>query len=373
MNNNIDLPTERMILARGGPRARGRVQGERFAAAIGAHFAALKSALASAGIADPEFYLGELRRDTRFEAALGEHMPHLLDELDGIAEASSVAREDVYAMQLMDEEWAYRVRVRHVRGVEKCSSFAVHDGAQSWIGQNMDLGAYTDGFQRVVRHVDDPDRPDALIVTTAGVVALLGVNGAGVGVCVNSLPQLPSAATGIPVAFMIRRLLEARSAAEAAAWCTSLPHATNQHYLIADAHEIVSLECSAAGVVRVEPPRRGRMLHTNHPLADATARYPDAETNSVARLRSLEVRLDDGPAQLERFVAALSAFDDPEHPVCRLRRDDGGIISFTTAAMISRISAAGPPIDSWISLGPPSERGFARTSLGGAPDEAANA
>lgn len=354
-----------ILSVEGDPHARGVAQGHAFSAEIGEHRQALLASFARAGIGDPESHVRDMLFTTRFVDAIEEHAPHLMREVEGIAEGSALSRDQVYALQLLDEEWAYRGRVHTPRPIQKCSSFAIHDRSErvSWIGQNMDLGSYTDGFQRIVRHSPDADRPGAMILTTAGVLALLGVNDRGVGVCVNSLPQLPSAPHGIPVAFMIRRLLEAGSAAEAADWCRFLPHATNQHYLIADPDGIVSLECSSAGVVEYRPPTPDRVLHTNHPLAgDGQERYPTDEVNSVARLRSLEQRLTEDAATLDRLQAALSAFDDPANPVCRLANGDG-VISFTTGSMISRLAADDPTIESVVSLGPPSERGYSAVQL----------
>jgi hypothetical protein len=338
---------------------RGRAQGIAFRTAIAEHVAALLRVWARQGIADPLAHRARMLRDTRFRDAIETHVPHLMREVEGIAAGSGQQAEAVYALQLLDEEWAFRRRFLDGRPLPKCSSVAVRNAALgvTWIGQNMDLGAYTDGFQRLVQHAPVEGRPGVMVLTIAGIAALLGANDRGVGVCVNSIPQLPSADAGLPVAFMIRRLLEAQSAAEAADWCRRLPHATNQHYLIADAECIVSLEASSAGVTDVVLPRRDRSLHTNHPLS-VGPRYPDGERNSVARLLSLDQRLAAGMPTLEDLKAALSSFDDRDHPVCRLRREESGPINFTTGSMITAIRADRGPIQGWVSFGPPSERGY---------------
>jgi hypothetical protein len=187
----------------------------------------------------------------------------------------------------------------------------------------------------------------------------MGVNAAGVGVCVNSLPQLPSAPEGLPVAFMIRRLLQARSAGEAFDLVQSLPHATNQHYLIAGPGEARSFEASAAGVTEYLPPDPSRVLHTNHPLTDAPAapEPPAARENSAARLASLQARLGAGDPGLAEIQAALSSCDDVRHPVCRA----GGAVGFTTGSMIAALAPAG--VDAWFSAGPPDAAGYHRFAL----------
>src|SRR5581483_7227145 len=272
----------------------------------------------------------------------------------------------VFALQLLDEEWAYRLRRQSGPVLEKCSSFAIAEpGRPTWIGQNMDLGGYTDGAQALLRIAPHGDAPEALVFTVAGMIGLMGVNAAGVGVCVNSLPQLPSAPQGVPVAFVLRSLLLATSLAEAAQIVTTIPHATNQHYVIAAPDGARSFEASAAGVVEYRPPEPGRVLHTNHPLAAEGAAEPAAaRENSEARLKSLVERLSAAMAcDLAAAQGALAAMDDPRHPVSRPRRDDNFLIGFTTGSMISKLQGAPAPVETWVSDGPPALRGYAAFQL----------
>jgi hypothetical protein len=342
-----------VIEASGDPRQRGLAIGAALRGPIAGHIAALKGAL-PAWVGPPEAYLAELLADTDFKAAIRAHTPDLLAELEATAEGAGASPDDLYALQLLDEEWAYRVRRHAARAPQKCSSVAIagREGP-TWIAQNMDLGGYTDGFQAVLT-IDDGAAPAALVFTAAGLVGLLGVNAAAVGVCVNALPQLPSAPAGLPVAFVIRRLLQARSAGEAFELVQTLPHATNQHYVIAGPGKVRSFEASAAGVTEYRPPDPSRVLHTNHPLSDAPA-TPEpaaARENSLARLASLEARLGAGPASLADIQAALSSCDDDRHPVCRT----GGAVGFTTGSMISALAPG--RVETWISNGPPAASGY---------------
>ena len=356
--------SDHLLAVTGSPYERGVAQGRAFRDAIAGHSQTLLSVWRKQGIDDPLEHRARLLRETRFEDAIERHTPHLLREVEGIAAGSGLSRAEAYALQLLDEEWAFRVRLKGGPRLQKCSSFAVRNDAAevTWIGQNMDLGAYTDGLQRLVRHGPCDGRPGAMVVSVAGMLGLLGVNDAGVGVCVNSIPQVPSGVEGVPVAFVVRHLLEARSAAEASDWCRRLPHASNQHYLIADASLIVSLEASSEEVVELPLTAPDRSLHTNHPLARG-ARYPEGEENSVARLRSLDHRLGQGAPVLADLKGALTSCDDERHPVCRLRSDDLGPISFTTASMISELPGNAAPVQAWVSFGPPSQGGYRAFTL----------
>lgn len=348
----------RCIEARGSPRERGLAIGRALRDEIAGHFEALKGAL-PAWVGPPDAYLADLLADTDFRTAIRAHTPDLLAEMEATAEGAGLVADALFALQLLDEEWAYRVRRHAARAPQKCSSLAIVDPAgPTWIAQNMDLGHYTDGFQALLT-IDDGEAPAALVFTAAGMIGLMGVNAAGVGVCVNSLPQLPSAPQGLPVAFVLRRLLQARSADEACDLVQTLPHATNQHYLIARPGRARSFEASCAGVTEYRPPDPSRLLHTNHPLTDApqTPEPPSARENSVARLASLEARLGGGRPALADIRAALSSCDDARHPVCR----EGGAAGFTCGSMISMLTP--DRVESWVSAGPPRTRGYHYVAL----------
>jgi len=345
----------RLVVADGAPRARGVAIGRVLRNEIVAHLDAWRGYVVVPGGGDARGYIADLLRETDFKAAIRRHAPDLLEEIEGVAEGAGRSPDEIYALQLLDEEWAYRARRAAGRTPPKCSSLAIApEGGPTWIGQNMDLGSYTDGHQAMLRIGRDGDKPAALVFTTAGMIGLMGVNDAGVGVCVNSLPQLPNAAEGVPVAFVLRRLLQTRSLDEASRLVLDLPHATNQHYVIAAPGGVRSFEVSAAGVVEHHPPDPRRVFHTNHPLAaPAAPEGPGAWENSEARLRSLTERLADGAPGLGEIKDALCSRDDPRHPVCR---SGAGRDGFTTGSMISELSPG--HVASWASAGPPDAGGY---------------
>ena len=329
---------------------------------IEAYLSQWLDSLRRAGVGEPEEYLSRMLRDTRFVDSIREYAPDLLEHVSGIAAACAQPFDLVFASQLMDEEWEYRRQfLADLRPPEKCSSVAIlGQGRLTWIGQNMDLGSFTDGHQVLLRVARSASEPGAVIFSVGCMIGLMGVNARGIALCVNSLPQLSAAREGVPVAFMVRKILQAHSMEEAVQTVKRLPHATGQHYLIADCDGIRSFEASATGVVEYHAPDPGRVLHTNHPLSPIDQRASSAEdlANTVARLNSLSARLTHGEPGLDQIKAALSASDDPEHPVRRvLGKEPGNLTlqmgSFTTGSMISTLQKGVGQIDAWISSGPP--------------------
>src|SRR5689334_20083830 len=113
---------------------------------------------------------------------------------------------------------------------------------------------------------DDGEADAATVLTAAGMIGLTGVSVAGLGVCVNTLAMLNHSGDGLPVAFVMRGALSAGSVAGAARFLSRVPHASGQHYALADPDGVAGYECSAAGAVRSDG-GGARFCHTNHPLA----------------------------------------------------------------------------------------------------------
>jgi hypothetical protein len=216
------------------------------------------------------------------------------------------------------------------------------------------------GFQTVLRIKDDETGLESLVFTYAGLVAAFGLNSAGVGVCLNSMPILQSAPEGLPVAFVVRGILESPTCDDALRFVSSVEHASPQNYLIGGRGELADLECSAADVVAYQLDDEGRLLyHTNHPLENddyaesyvalledrehgeqTDADYHKAveylEADSQTRLASLRTALEGRPPDditVDVIKGILASHDSEEHPVCMDLGGDEKIASIVSAVM----------------------------------------
>jgi hypothetical protein len=337
--------------------------------AIAAFLKSWLTSLTDKDVPDPKSYLERMLAETGFLREIREHTADLHDEVAGLADGAGQPFDLMFAAQCMDEEWAYRRRIGiHAPAKEKCSTIAVRCSlGVRWVGQNMDLGEYTDGHQLLMHLVPESHDPPALVFTVDGMIGLMGVNARGVAICVNSLPQLPARGEGVPVAFVVRRLLRCSTAHEAANVVQRIPHATGQHYLIADPTELRSFEASGEEVVEFHSPHSNLVLHTNHPLSSARVDPSVAldERSSRARLQCLESRLSKGSPGLRALMDALSSADHPDYPVCRQPkfREQGvtGFASttFTTGSMICSLQPTSN-VECWVHAGPPTAQGYSR-------------
>jgi isopenicillin-N N-acyltransferase like protein len=332
-----------VVECRGGGRDRGRAHGEALRERIHGLLERWDADVAARLGRPPSMLVAELVETTGFVAAIERETPDLLEEVRGIAEAAGVAFERVLALNLMDEEWWFTAPAEPRSA---CTLIAVAgDGERPTVlAQNMDLPEVMDGAQVVLR-IGDGDRAGA-VLTAAGMVGLTGVNADGLGVCVNTLAMLRHSRDGPPVAFVMRGVLERGSVAEAAAFLAAVPHASGQHYALADRSGVAGYECSAAGAVRSDT-RAGRFCHTNHPLRSTDVhadRDPDGAPDSHARPAAIEAVAPGigAGADAERALA------DRETPLCVIAEPGRPWLTFgSISAELGRTSrvriAPGPP------------------------------
>jgi hypothetical protein len=183
-------------------------------------------------------------------------------------------------------------------------------------------------------------------------VGLTGVSSAGLGVCVNTLSMLNHSRDGLPVAFVMRGALAQGSVAGAAAFLGRAPHASGQHYALADATEVAGYECSAAGAVRSDS-GNGRLCHTNHPLrsTDLDPAVPaEGREDSHIRLAAIEAAAPDVAtgADCERALAdreaPLCVVAEPGHPWLTF----GSIWAELGASPRVRIAPGPPDRTAWL-------------------------
>jgi len=342
-----------IVDCRGGARERGRAHGEALRASIEALLERWDAHVATRLGRHPETLVAELVGTTGFVDAIRHQTPDLLDEVGGIAEAAGIAFERILALNLMDEEWWFTAPAQP-RNACSLVAVAAENGRPAVLAQNMDLPERMDGAQAILR-VDGAAGP-SVVLTAAGMIGLTGVNASGVGVCVNTLAMLRHSDAGLPVAFVMRGVLEQRSAAAAAAFLERVPHASGQHYALADAAGVAGYECSAAGAVRSDD-GSGRFCHTNHPLrstdldpARPAAGAPDSHTR-LAAITSAAPAVTAG-ADCERVLAdraaPLCVVPEPGHPWITF----GSIWAELSSPPQVRIAPGPPDRTAWIDAPP---------------------
>jgi isopenicillin-N N-acyltransferase like protein len=309
-----------VIDCRGSGRERGLAHGEAVRPLIAETIArweqaTLRSDSSSTSIRE---YATDFLARTSILTTAQRRFPDLVEELQGIADGAGVPFEVIVAYNLMDEQWWYDLE-REAWPEPGCTVLARRGAAGTMLAQNMDLPTFMNGSQVVLR-VRAPGHPESLILSSAGMIGLTGVNRAGVAVCVNALLMLRPNPAGLPVAVLVRAALGEPTAAHAAALLRSLTHASGQHYAVADRHGVTGLECSGSGCALSHSPDDPMLVHTNHPLASddiddavsAMLHHNGGVADSELRLAFGEKRVED----LSRMDSAIALLSDPSTPIC---------------------------------------------------------
>lgn len=99
-----------------------------------------------------------------------------------------------------------------------------------------------------------------------------------------------------------------------------VPHASGQHYAMADRSGVFSLECSGGGCAPSAESGAARLTHTNHPLVSADIDGPSLRLlESRGRLADSRRRL----THLDNWLAAggtsrqvIALLEDQDAPIC---------------------------------------------------------
>lgn len=359
----------KVLVLQGSPRDRGLAHGKAMREQIHRVLKLWKADLAANYKMDADAFIQRFVKKTDFLTAMKKWTPELVEEIEGLAEGAGVDFPTLYVFQLVDEVWANGEAVVG----ERCSSLGFRrNGKQpTTIAQNMDLPPFYDGFQLVL-HIKHKDSDlESFVLTIPGLIGLNGVNNKSIALCCNTLLQLSHCRDGLPVACIVRGVLQQRTQKEAAAFLHKVKHASGQNYILGGLDQAVDLECSANKISPFAPKgREGAVWHTNHPLVndDYDAKYrvlldkkevAKKEENTRARLSCLEKRLSQEAAigSLNLIEDTLASRDSEAHPVSRHKGKQG---TFTFASTIMVL--AGEP-EFHVAPGPPHATGYEKLSF----------
>jgi len=296
---------------------------------------------------DPDSVLNAFRKAIHFEPIIRKYAPAMLDEMKGLAVGSGQSFEDVYAFQLVDEYWVYRNRQNNEEK-HHCSGIGVPAtaGRPAYIAQNMDLENYMQGYQVLLHISSTVTEPEQYILSCAGLVALGGMNGKGIGLCMNTLMELESSINGLPVAFIVRAVLAKQDGKEALQFLQTVKHASGQNYILGIADSVYDFEASANQVVRFKPAtgESQAVYHTNHALVNHDVKpwyktYHEEVIAAASKTRDSEIRFASLERRLNKPASGITADlikqtlrskDNAKSPVCRAYSANGFGFTFSS-------------------------------------------
>jgi isopenicillin-N N-acyltransferase like protein len=246
----------------------------------------------------------------------GEH-PDAHEEIAAIARGAGVDEALLMAVNARTELLAGAAR-------PECSAIGVlpeRSGGHTLLAQNWDW--HPDLRESVVLWtIVEPDGRWLVTMTEAGMLAKIGLNSRGLGLCVNILGSSADGGPGgIPVHVLMRLALQRCDDVAAAGALLEANEASGSScFNVGSPGALASYEVSPARVVRIEP-EDGLLLHTNHflePPGDAEDVYMRESPSSLARLDELDrgVRRAPGQVDVGAVKDALRSHDAGPNAIC---------------------------------------------------------
>ncbi|KAM5350006.1 hypothetical protein ACJ41O_006511 [Fusarium nematophilum] len=259
---------------------------------------------------------------------LEETYPEIIEEMKGIADGAKLTLEDILALNLRSE-------ILLTAYADGCTSLSQRTNSGTMIlSQNWDWiyeVTETVVFLRIT--AADPDTMTLHMLTEAGIVGKIGMNSAGVGICMNAILCTLKDPARLPVHIMMRRILQyAHSFDEAKSILDKYGLASSVNFMIADRYgHFGDFECTPIEISLIQPlpsPEGPFVAHTNHLYSDVRNRVKDtpAKHSFTRQSRIVEITREDGEkgvkASFESIRARLS--DEQGYPfsICRGRPDE---------------------------------------------------
>jgi isopenicillin-N N-acyltransferase like protein len=267
---NLALRIDRFpeIAVRGPSAACGQAHGETLSGPIRETFAFYMERLFAGGPLDRAAIEARAHRVAGMVRAM---TPTLADEIEGIAAGAGLPAWQIYVLNA-------RTEILNAR-VGECS--ALYFAQSHVLAQTWDWVEPLEALCAVITHEREDGRRYVSLVEP-GMLAKIGMNDAGVGVCLNIL-FAPHDLSGLPVHVLIAAVLHAPDFAAARAVMEGAGMGKASHLLVADgAGHGVSMEFMGDERHALTP-QDGVLLHTNHCLAHGAAGRRQDLGHSCAR------------------------------------------------------------------------------------------
>ena len=243
-----------------------------------------------------------------------DYAPDMVEELRGTAEAADVSLADLMLLQVRNQLQADDAG---------CTSFSLESvaGLGRVVAQNWDNDPFLDQFTLVLTR-RPTGKPALTTVTQAGLIAYIGFNSAGIGICLNTLPA-PSRKFGVPHYFTARGILEADSLDGAVTAVSRAERAIPANIMMTTPQGPANLEVTIDNVYVLRDTGEGIVTHTNHArhpeLVAVNSKYPELIQSRprLARIDQLLLKSSGSEWTLQQLQSALRDHESHPQSICR--------------------------------------------------------
>lgn len=249
-----------------------------------------------------------------------EYSLEMLEELHGIAESSHVPFAELMLLQVRNQ-----LRPDADAG---CTSISLAPTGVpkkgAIVAQNWDNDPALDPFTIVLTRKPS-GKPALMNLTQAGLIAYIGFNDAGIGLCLNTLPA-PSREVGVPHYFTVRGIYESTSLAGAIDAVRRAKRAIPANIMLGTPQGPADLEVTLDEVCVISG-EQGQVTHANHckhpQLLAVNDDFPEL-IESYPRQQRIDKLLSEAgaPLSLEAVKTALKDHEGRPRSICRHPNDD---------------------------------------------------
>ncbi len=287
-----------------------------------------------------------------------KYAPHLMEEFEGIAESSGVSLLDLMFAQVRnqfsDEQEAACTSVSAAPGFTKTGH---HLLAQTW-----DADPALDEVTIVLTRKPD-GLPPYISVGQAGLIGYMGLNGSGIGCCVNTLPA-PSRGIGVPHYFSLRRIFEQSRLQQVVSVLEDAYRAIPVNIMLTSEQGPANIEATPEQLYVLKDSRY--LVHTNHCLHEELTRFNDdydelcQSYSRLPRMHSL-INQQEGLLTVRSIAEMFQDHDNFPGSICRHANPDDrkhGFIETVFAIIVDAEARA-----MYVSRGAPCSAPFERYML----------
>ncbi|KAF2101746.1 AAT-domain-containing protein [Rhizodiscina lignyota] len=195
-----------------------------------------------------------------FQGVIQRKWPAYMQEMQGIADGAGLDVGDIIALNVRSE-------IAFGLFSDGCTSLSWHSDGKAYVCQNWDW-MEEQKPNVVLLHIKQEGKPTIKLLTESGQLGKIGLNSAGVGLCVNAIRAYGMDPTRLPIHIAWRMVLECSSKDEAVAKLEKYGLASSCHTLIADPTGAVGIEWSSIDFQKLYADSKGRVCHSNHYLLD---------------------------------------------------------------------------------------------------------
>lgn len=267
------------------------------------------------------------RRADRVKTLIADYAPDYVVELDSMAKAANIESWKVYVLNARTE----------ILNAPLAECTSVYFQQSRILGQTWDWIKELEDLVVILRYEMD----DGHVITTLsepGMLAKIGMNNAGLGVCLNFLAS-SNRLDGVPVHIVLRAILECRDINEARRRLDESGRGKSSHFLVAHDDESFGMEF-AEGQCGEITAFKDVLLHTNHCIAPGlnSSMLPTSAERLLQAQQAVQAL---GSYQLEDMQGIL--LDDSQGDVSiqasyHPEKEMGGLDVGTCATIIMELS-----------------------------------